>query len=39
MVNATIAYLCGEAEDLQDVVEVSYGEDYDAVLGWIEAAV
>jgi len=39
MVNATIAYLCGEAEDLQDVVEGSYGEDYDTVLGWIEAAV
>lgn len=39
IVNATIAHLCGEAEDLQDVVEVSYGEDYDTVLGWIEAAV
>jgi hypothetical protein len=39
MVNATIAYLCGEADDLQDVVEGSYAEDYDTVLGWIEAAV
>jgi hypothetical protein len=38
MVNATIAYLCGEAQDLHDVVDVSYGEDYHTVLGWIEAA-
>jgi hypothetical protein len=39
MVNATIAYLCGEAQDLQDVVDVSYGEDYETVLSWIEVAV
>ena len=39
MINATIAYLCGEADDLHDVVDVSYDEDYDTVLGWIEAAV
>jgi len=38
MINATIAYLCGEADDLHDVVDVSYDEDYDTVLGWIEAA-
>jgi hypothetical protein len=38
MVNASIAYLCGEATDLEDVVAAKYSEDYPTVLGWIEAA-
>jgi hypothetical protein len=36
MVNATIAYLRGDARDLREVVEHSYGEDYQTVLGWVE---
>jgi hypothetical protein len=38
MVNAAIAYLCGEATDLHGVVAANYSEDYPTVLGWIEAA-
>lgn len=38
MVNATIAYLRGEASDLRDVAQGSYGEDLDTVLGWIGEA-
>ena len=36
MVNATIAYLRGDARDLREVIEHSYGEDYQTVLGWVE---
>jgi hypothetical protein len=39
MVNATVAYLTGEAQNLQDVVEQDYDADYPTVLSWIEAAV
>jgi hypothetical protein len=39
MVNATSAYLSGEAEDLEGVIDISYGgEDYQTVLGWITGA-
>lgn len=38
MVNATIAYLRGDASDLDDVTEASYGEDLDTILGWIGEA-
>jgi hypothetical protein len=38
MVNATIAYLRGEAADLHDVADGSYGEDLDTILGWIGQA-
>jgi hypothetical protein len=38
MVNATIAYLRGEATDLHEVAEGSYGEDLDTILGWIGEA-
>jgi hypothetical protein len=38
MVNATLAYLRGEASDLHDVVEGSYGENLDTILGWIGEA-
>jgi hypothetical protein len=38
MVNATIAYLRGEASDLHDVAQGSYGEDLDTILGWIGQA-
>ncbi len=36
MVNATIAYLRGDARDLREAVEHSYGEDHETVLGWVE---
>jgi hypothetical protein len=38
MVNATFAYLRGEASDLHDVAEGSHGEDLATVLGWIGEA-
>ncbi len=38
MVNATIAYLTGQANDLREVVAHNYGDSYDEVLGWIEPA-
>jgi len=38
MVNATIAYLRGEAADLHAVAEGSYGEDLHTILGWIGEA-
>ncbi len=38
MVNATLAYLRGEATDLHEVAEGSYGEDLDTILGWIGQA-
>jgi hypothetical protein len=39
LVNASVAYLAGEADNLQDVVEGNYGdEDYETVLSWIEQA-
>jgi hypothetical protein len=38
MVNATIAYLRGEASDLHDVADANYGEDLDTILGWIGEA-
>lgn len=39
MVNATMAYLTGEADDLKKVVETGYSADLDTVLGWIAAGV
>jgi hypothetical protein len=39
VVNATLAYLTGEADDLTDVVEQSYEATYDEVLSWIKEAV
>lgn len=39
IVNATLGYLTGEAQNLQDVVEQGYDADYPTVLSWIEAAV
>jgi hypothetical protein len=38
MVNATLSYLAGEADSLQDVVESNYDDEYDTVLGWVEQA-
>ncbi len=38
LVNAAIEYLAGRARTLQDVVAQAYSEDYETVLGWIEAA-
>jgi hypothetical protein len=38
MVNATIAYLRGEAADLHEVAEGNHGENLDAILGWIGEA-
>jgi len=38
MVNTTLAYLRGEAADLHEVAEGSYGEDLDTILGWIGEA-
>jgi hypothetical protein len=38
MVNATLAYLRGDASDLDDVADSSYGEDLDTILGWIGEA-
>jgi hypothetical protein len=39
IVNATLGYLTGAAQNLQDVVEQGYDADYPTVLSWIEAAV
>jgi hypothetical protein len=39
MVNASLAYLRGEAADLHGVAEASYGEDLATILGWIEGTV
>ena len=39
IVNATLGYLTGEAQNLQDVVEQGYDADSPTVLSWIEAAV
>lgn len=36
IVNATIAYLTGQADDLQEVVAHNYDDSYDEVLSWIE---
>ncbi len=39
LVNAAIAYLTGQAQDLHDVVERNYDDDdYKEVLSWIEVA-
>jgi hypothetical protein len=39
LVNATLSYLTGEADDLTDVVAINYGEAaYDEVLSWIAEA-
>ena len=38
MVNATIAYLHGPAQNLHQAVAQSYDDDYATVLGWIEEA-
>ena len=39
IVNATLAYLTGQAQNLQHVVEQGYEADYPTVLRWIEVAV
>lgn len=36
IVNATVAYLTGQARDLQDVVASCYDAPYAEVLSWIE---
>jgi len=38
IVNATVAYLTGRAQNLQEVVEQGYDAGYEEVLGWIEVA-
>jgi hypothetical protein len=39
LVNATLGYLTGDAEDLTDLVAINYDEaTYDEVLSWIEEA-
>jgi hypothetical protein len=38
MVNATVSYLVGEANNLWDVVESNYDAAFDTVMGWIEEA-
>ncbi|GAA0475581.1 hypothetical protein Aca07nite_84500 [Actinoplanes capillaceus] len=38
MVNATIAYLRGDADDLRTVAANSYGEDISDILDWIREA-
>lgn len=38
LVNATVGYMTGQAQDLSEVVELKYGEDLDTVLGWIAEA-
>lgn len=38
LVNAAIAYLTGQAQDLHDVVERNYDDDSEEVLSWIEVA-
>lgn len=38
VVNATLAYLAGQATDLRQVVAQNYDEDYRTVLSWIEVA-
>jgi hypothetical protein len=38
MVNAAVAYLRGDANDLHDVAEVSYGQTLETILGWIGEA-
>jgi hypothetical protein len=39
MVNATVAYLTGQAQNLTEVVRQGYDADYPTVLTWIEGAV
>jgi hypothetical protein len=39
MVNATVAYLTGQAQNLTEVVRQGYDADYQTVLTWIEVAV
>ncbi|MDT5024259.1 MAG: hypothetical protein QOE61_685 [Micromonosporaceae bacterium] len=39
MVNATVAYLTGQAQDLTAVIQQGYDADYPTVLTWIEVAV
>lgn len=38
LVNATVAYLTGRAQNLQEVVGQGYDADYPTVLSWIETA-
>lgn len=38
LVNAAVAYLTGQAQNLQEVVQQGYDADYPTVLGWIETA-
>jgi len=39
MVNATVAYVTGQAQNLAEVVQQGYDADYPTVLSWIEVAV
>jgi hypothetical protein len=39
IVNATVAYLTGQAQNLEEVVQQGYEADYPTVLSWIEVAV
>lgn len=39
IVNATVAYLTGQAQNLEEVVQQGYDADYPTVLTWIEVAV
>jgi hypothetical protein len=39
MINTTVAYLRGDCDCLQEVIEQNYGTDEDTVLGWITEAV
>lgn len=39
MVNATAAYLSGEAEDLVQVAALGYDADLSSILSWIRAGI
>jgi len=39
LVNATTAYLTGEAEDLETVAEKNYDADLDSIVGWIQQGI
>ena len=39
LVNATTAYLTGEAEDLEQVAEKNYDADLDSIVSWIQQGI
>jgi hypothetical protein len=39
LVNATTAYLTGEAEDLETVAEKNYDAELDSIIGWIQQGI